>query len=146
VIAYFDASALFKLHVDEPGSEVVRELWGSGVALATSRVSHAELACSIAAAVRAGRHTRGTVDPDIVDGSFLRKRTYLVEADPGVIDTAAVVGVRHGLRGLDAIHVASALELAEFGPTLVSWDERQRAAARAEGLPVYPETMTAALR
>lgn len=146
MIAYFDASALVKLHVEEPGSEVVQELWGSGVALATSRVSHAELACAVAAAVRAGRHARPLVDEDIVDGSFLRKRTYLVEADAGVVDTAAVVGVRHGLRGLDAIHVASAMQLIDFGPTLVSWDERQRRAARAEGLPVYPETTTAALR
>ena len=37
-------------------------------------------------------------------------------------------------------------DVAEFGPTLVSWDERQRRAARAEGLAVYPETTTAALR
>ena len=146
MIAYFDVSALFKLHVDEPGSEVVRELWGSGVALATSRVSHAELACASAAAVRAGRHARGTVDEDIVDGSFLRRRTYLVEPDADVVDFAAVVGVRHRLRGVDAIHVASAMQLADFGPTLVSWDDRQRAAARAEGLQVYPETTTAALR
>jgi uncharacterized protein len=146
VIAYFDASALFKLHVDEPGSDVVRELWGSGVAVATSRVSHAELACAIAAAVRAGRHERESVDENIVDGTFLSKRTFLVEADAGVVDSAAVVGVRHGLRGVDAIHVASALQLADFGLTLVSWDESQRRAARAEGLAVYPETTTAALR
>ncbi|RDI74883.1 hypothetical protein Gocc_1772 [Gaiella occulta] len=69
-----------------------------------------------------------------------------MEADAGVVDTAASVGVRHGLRGVDAIHVASAMQLAAFDPTLVSWDECQRQAARAEGLPVYPETTTAALR
>ena len=76
----------------------------------------------------------------------MAERANFVEARQCLVDGAAVVGVRHGLRGLDAIHVASALELADFGPTLVSWDERQRAAARAEGLPVYPETTTAALR
>ena len=68
-------------------------------------------------------------------------------ADAEVVDLAAVIGVRYGLRGMDAIHVASAMQLVEFGSTLVSWDERQRAAALAEGLPVYPEeTTTAALR
>jgi len=147
VIAYFDASALVKLFLDEADSDLARHVWGSGVHAATSRVSHAELACALAAAVRNnGRHSQSVVDEDVVDGTFLAERADFVEADASVVDTAAVVGVRHGLRGVDAIHVASAMQLADFGPTLVSWDERQRAAARAEGLPVYPETMTAALR
>ena len=146
MIAYFDASALVKLFLDEADCDIARQVWGSGVRLATSRVSHAELACAMAAAVRSGRHAKGVVDADVVDGTFLADRADLVEADPGVVDTAAVVGVRHGLRGVDAIHIASAMQLADFGPTLVSWDERQRQAARAEGLRIYPETTTAALR
>ena len=146
MIAYFDASALVKLFLDEADSDLARHVWGSGVHAATSRVSHAELACALAAAVRNGRHSQPVVDEDVVDGTFLAERADFVEADAGVVDTAAVVGVRHGLRGMDAIHVASAMQLADFGPTLVSWDEDQRAAARAEGLPVYPERMTAALR
>ena len=146
MIAYFDASALVKLFLDEADCDIARQVWGSGVRLATSRVSHAELACAMAAAVRSGRHAKRVVDADVVDGTFLADRADLVEADPGVVDTAAVVGVRHGLRGVDAIHIASAMQLADFGPTLVSWDERQRQAARAEGLRVYPETTTAALR
>lgn len=86
------------------------------------------------------------MDSEVIDGTFLGERTDFIEADAPLVDTAAIVGVRHGLRGVDAIHLASALELAELNPTLVSWDGRQRAAARAEGLPVYPETTTAALR
>jgi predicted nucleic acid-binding protein len=146
VIAYLDASALVKLFLDEPDSDVARGVWESGVLLATSRVSHVELACALAAAVRAGRYERGAVDADVVDGTFLAANADLVEADAGIIDAAAVVGVRHGLRSGDAIHVVSAMQLADFDPTMVSWDERQRRAARAEGLVVYPETITAALR
>ena len=56
------------------------------------------------------------------------------------------LGARHALRALDAIHVATALALAEAGPVVVSWDRRLRRAAVAEGLAVYPETTTAALR
>ena len=146
LIAYFDASALVKLFLDEVDSDLARHVWGSGVRVTTSRVSHAELACALAAAVRTGRHPRGAVDSEVVDGTFLGERADYIEADARVVNTAAVVGVRHGLRGVDAIHVASAMQLADFGPMLVSWDERQRQAARAEGLPVYPETTTAALR
>lgn len=138
MIAYFDASALVKLFIDEHGAERAREVWESGIRLATSRVSQAELACGMAAAVRDGRYPGKRLTAGIVDGGFLRERATIVEADRGVVDVAAIVGVRHRLRGVDAIHVASALELVELGPTLVSWDERQRRAARAEGLPVYP--------
>ena len=146
MIAYLDSSALVKLFLVEDGSDAAREIWDSGLRIATSRVSHAELACAIAAAIRNRRYSAGRVDARVVDGTFLRKRAEILEPDEGVVDAAAVLGVRHGLRGIDAIHVASALELAELEPTLVSWDERQRRAARAEGLPVYPETTTAALR
>lgn len=146
MIAYFDSSALVKLFLDEADSDVAWQVWGSRVRVATSRVSHAELACAVAAAVRAGRGATDAVDADVVDGTFLEARADLVEADPEVVGSAAVLGIRHGLRGLDAIHVASARKLTGFGAVLVSWDERQRAAARAEGLPVYPETTTAALR
>ncbi len=70
----------------------------------------------------------------------------LLEADDVIVTGAAVLGVRHRLRGLDAIHVSSALSLRELDPLVVLWDERQRAAVLAEGLSVYPETTTAALR
>lgn len=138
MIAYLDASALVKLFLDEAEADVARDVWESGVPLATSRVSHAELACALAAAVRAGRPGRSAVDSDVVDGTFLSENADLVEADAGVVDAAAVVGVRHGLRGVDAIHLASVMQLSELQPVLVSWDEHQRRAARAEGLPVYP--------
>lgn len=146
VIAYLDASALVKVVLDEQGAEVALRLWHSAVPIATTRISQAEIACAIESAVRGRRLGRERVPAGIEDGSFLWDRVSAIEVEPSLVDVAVQVGTRHGLRGLDAIHVASALELAEFGPTLVSWDERQRAAARAEGLPVYPETTTAALR
>lgn len=146
MIAYFDTSALVKLFLEEEGSDVASTVWDSGVRLATSRVSHAELACAIASAVRGRRHAREAVDADVVDGSFLEERADLIEVERGVMSAAALVGVRHGLSGLDAIHIASAVQLAEYAPLFVSWDERQRQAALAEGLAVYPETTTAALR
>ena len=147
MIVYVDSSALVKLFLDERDSDIARSMWGSGVFLATSRISHAELACALASAVRSGRDRRGEVDPDVVSGEFLRRSAGFVEVDEALAKDAAAVGVRHGLTGLDAIHVASAMTFADFAPVFVSWDERQRAAALAEGLPVYPEeTTTAALR
>ncbi len=146
MIAYFDSSALVKLFLTEEGSEEARDVWDSGVHLATSRISQAELSCALAAAVRDRRYSGEGVDEGVIDGTFLHSKAVIVEASSDVVDAASSIGVRHRLRGLDAVHVASALELVELEPTLVSWDERQREAARAEGLLVYPETTTAALR
>jgi uncharacterized protein len=144
VIAYFDSSSLVKLFLVENGSDDVELMWTSGLVRATSRVTHAEVACALAAAVR-----RGTLEshpPGVLDGSFFRRNAEFVEPDDIVITGAAILGARHGLKGLDAIHVSSALSLRELDPLVVSWDERQRAAVIAEGLSVYPETTTAALR
>jgi len=146
VIAYFDSSALVKLFLAEEGSGAAWDVWASGMHVATSRISQAELSCALAAAVRDRRYAKEGVDDDVVDGKFLHDRAVIVEASSNVVNVASTIGVRHRLRGVDAVHVASALALTELDPTLVSWDERQRAAARAEGLPVYPETTTAALR
>jgi predicted nucleic acid-binding protein len=138
VIAYLDASALAKLFLDEPGSARVRELWSSGFPASTSELTVVELACALAAAARAGRLAVEKLSPSVVDGTFLTERAELVRAGTEVVLSAAEIGVRNHLRALDALHVASALELREADPVVVSWDEDQRRAAVAEGLPVYP--------
>ncbi len=146
MIAYLDSSALVKIVLDEVDSEVARHVWESRVPVATSRIAHAELACAVAAAVRLGRHPSGVVEDEIIDGAFLRRRADFVEASEELVGSAAAIGARYALRGMDAIHVASVLGLRAFDPLLVSWDHRQRRAAGAEGVDVYPETITAALR
>ncbi len=137
MIAYFDASALTKLFLDEPGSLEVQELWDSPLASATSELAIVELACTLASASRAGR-LDAEPPSSALDGTFLSERAVLLRADPALVRDAASLGAEHGLRALDALHVASALTLWEAGPVLVSWDERQRRGAAAAGLPVYP--------
>lgn len=138
MIAYVDASMLVKLFVDEEGADVARDLWLSDAPMATARISQIEVACALGAAVRAGR-----ADPDVagaatLGGDFLWQRADAVEASALVVDEAACIGYRRGLRAVDALHVASALALGPLGPALVSWDRAQREVAAAEGLPVYP--------
>lgn len=137
MIAYLDASAVAKLFVEEAGSRRMRELWQSDVPASTSELTIVELACTLAAASRARRLSIELV-PSVLDGTFVADRVVLLSADTAVVRAAAAVGAERGLRALDAIHVASALLLEDADPTLVSWDERQRRAAAAEGLYVYP--------
>jgi predicted nucleic acid-binding protein len=146
VIAYLDASALVKVFLDEVGSAEVREIWESELVVSTSELAQTELACAVAAAIRHRRLRPARLDPAILDGTALWRRAEAVAVDASLVRSASSLGVRHALRALDAIHVASALVLVEAAPTLVSWDHDQRRAARGEGLSVYPEGNTAALR
>lgn len=138
MIAYLDASALVKLFLDEDGSPEVRALWESELPVSTSAIAHTELACALAAAVRIGRLRPDELGPSIVDGTVLWERAEVVGTDAELVAAASGLGVKYGLRALDAIHVASVLVLVEAAPTLVSWDRTQRRAAEAEGVPVYP--------
>ncbi len=138
MIAYLDASALAKLFLDEPGSAEVDELWSSGFPASTSELSVTELTCALAAAARAGRFAIEKLSRSVMDGTFLTERVDLVTVDTHVVRSAARIGVTNRLRALDALHIASAVVLLEADPVLVSWDEDQRRAANAEGLPVYP--------
>jgi predicted nucleic acid-binding protein len=138
LIAYLDASALAKLFLDEPGSDRAREVWDSELTVSSSELASVELACALAAAVRAGRLAPHVLDPSVTEGTFLA-HAEVVAVDDDLVRSAAMLGVRHGLRVLDAVHVASALTVRDAAPTLVSWDVDQRRAALREGLPVYPE-------
>lgn len=146
MIAYLDASALVRLFLDEPGADRVRELWDSELAVAASELAVVELACALAAAVRARRLGSHALGRSVIEGTFLTHRAELVAVGGDVVRSAALLGARHGLRALDAVHLASALVLREAAPTVVSFDRDQRRAALREGLPVYPEGRTAAFR
>ena len=53
-LVYFDASALVKLCVCEPGSELASALWNRADVVATSRLSDTEVRAALAAGERAG--------------------------------------------------------------------------------------------
>ena len=59
-----------------------------------------------------------------------------VEAVDGDDSSAAASSVRHGLRGMDAIHLASAIFSRKRKPVMVTWDATLRRAAQAEGLAI----------
>ena len=143
MIAYLDTSATVKLFLAEDGSAVVRELWEGDTPVSTAEIGQTEMVCALAAAVRDRRFDAGRLTEDVIDGTFLRARAQVVATDADLLSSASRLGVVHRLRALDAIHVASALVLRDADPVVVSWDHPQREAVRAEGLRVYPPTITA---
>ena len=59
-----------------------------------------------------------------------------LDVDETVARMAGSLAETHGLRGMDAIHLASASLLADARPVVVTWDAELRKAAQAEGLSV----------
>jgi predicted nucleic acid-binding protein len=63
----------------------------------------------------------------------------VIEVDQDLVERATELALAHDLRSLDALHLASALVLPREDLTVAVWDRRLHAAARAEGLGLFPE-------
>lgn len=137
--AYFDASALVKRYVDEPGRrEVMRLLRRHEVV--TSAIVFVELRSALRRRV-----AEGTIDNERVPEILQRVATdrgfwALIDVSREVLTAAETLVATHTLRTLDAIHVASAQLFASRipprAPIFVSADERQTTAAEALGMMI----------
>ncbi|MGH3440722.1 MAG: type II toxin-antitoxin system VapC family toxin [Nitriliruptorales bacterium] len=138
-VAYFDSSALVKLMVEEDGSEEAALLWDGADNVLTSRVAHPEVRAALAAARRAERldakaHQRAKADWD-----ELHQALRLVELTPQIEHDAGDLAERHALSGFDAVHLASALTVAEMPVIVATWDARLHQAVLALGLATLPQ-------
>ena len=140
-ILYLDTSALVKLYVTEVGSKDVATWVARARHVGTSRVAYPEARAALARRQREGafgvaslRRAVQALDADL-------PAYTVVELAPAVALRAGDLAERHGLRGFDAIHLASALVLGQLlGATaeLGVFDARLAAAAAAEGLRPLP--------
>lgn len=122
---YLDASAIVKLVVREPESRALARYLRELPERATSKVAQVEVSRAV------GRLVEPV--PPQVEAVFAR--LVLLELSDEIARRAALLRPRD-LRSLDAIHLASALELAGELEAFVSYDERLSEAARVAGLPV----------
>jgi uncharacterized protein len=142
-IVYFDASAFVKLLVEEAGSDLAASLWDGCDAAVASRLAYPEVCAALAAAGR--NHDLDQRDVDEAgrawDGYWAATRP--VELTASVEQTAGRLARQHGLRGADAVHLASALALGEPDLIVAVWDRRLHEAAEAVGARVAPARLTA---
>jgi uncharacterized protein len=122
--------------VREPDSETATGLWGEAAQAGTVRVAYVEVRSAIAAAVRSRRVSARIGGQAAIRFDTLWTRLAVVELDEPLASSAADLSEAHGLRALDAIHLAGAVTLP--GVVLVTWAERLRQAALAVGLSVAP--------
>ena len=144
MILYLDASALVKRYVTELGSKELITLTGAADAVATSLVSRAEVAAALARAVRLG-----VLDQDggrRAQRRFSREwpdiaRVPVVEA---LASRAETLAWDHGLRGYDAVQLASALTWQDsVGQDIVlaTFDRQLWEAAPRAGLQAWPDKL-----
>lgn len=128
---YADASALVKLVREESESRVLRSFAG-GSELVSSELVLSEVPRAVTRAA--------TLHPELPLGDLRAKVADVLDAiallpvDRPVL-LAAGAFTEPALRTLDAIHVASAVQL-DVVAGFITYDERQAAVARAAGLTV----------
>ena len=128
-LLYADASALVRLVRDEPESASLRA-FSADADIVSSELALAEVPRAVRCA--AVRDARLTVDVLIGRAGDTLDAVALLPLDRALLLAAGALA-EPALRALDAIHIASAVDL---GPLdgFVTYDERQAAAARLAGL------------
>lgn len=130
---YLDSSAIVKWLVREPGSEALETYLREMPVRAVSRIATVEVPRAIA-------RVPG-LDPGAVTERIrsVFDRLTLLEFDAGVAAAAARLQPAT-LRTLDAIHLASALELQDDLAAIVTYDIRMTEAANNLGLQTVAPT------
>ena len=143
MILYLDTSALVKKYFEEKNSSEVISAWKSSLGISTSAVAYAEL---LAAVYRKASETRANKSLfESVVRTFQEDWSsfIIVELDNRLNKTIHKVIANHGLRGFDAIHLASALAIGSVVADnflFACYDERLAQAAGAEGLETLPSS------
>lgn len=123
---YIDTSALVKLVVAEPESGPLR-VW-------LAEVGTDLVACDLAR-TELMRAVRRAVPDRVLQARSVLDALVLTEVTPAVFEVAGRLDPP-GLRSLDAIHVAAALDLGDDLDGLVTYDDRLAEAAASNAVAV----------
>ena len=141
-VLYFDASAFVKLVVAESGSETAASLWDGADAIVSSRLAYPEVRAALRAARRNARLTASSLAQAERAWEDFWAEVRPVELTGSVQDHAGSIAAKHGLRGADAVHLASAQALGDQHVIVAVWDLRMHAAVRVAGLAVAPASLS----
>jgi uncharacterized protein len=112
----------------------MRRLWEEASTLAASSLIVVEARAALTRAVRSRRITTKGFSAAKVTVDRLLGEVDFVQPRSSIIMHAADLAERHGLKTVDAVHLASALSFRDPEVVVATWDEELRAAAPGEGL------------
>lgn len=104
--------------------------------MAASVLNYPEGRAALAAAKRAGRLSETAHRQALSDFAALQEAMISLGVDTELARSAGALAEEHGLRGYDAVHLATALELGGHDAVLVTWDADLGRAASQVGLAV----------
>lgn len=142
MIAYLDASALVKRHVDERGSRDTLEFAALAEVVATSLISRAEVAAALAKAVRAKLLEKDEAREALRAFAAQWPDIARIPVTEALVSRAEALAWEYGLRGYDAVQLGSAVMFQESLGTairLATFDKQLWDAARRAGLEPWPD-------
>ena len=137
MILYLETSDLVKLYARESDSDKILRLVTEAEAVATSIVAYAEARAAFARKYR----EKGIAEEDYklikrdLDSDW--ERLFVIKLTDALVKSAGNLAEKWGLRGFDALHLSSALELrrsVQLPIIFSSSDVRLSESAKGEGL------------
>lgn len=119
---YLETSAAAKALIDENGSDAVRQAFADGIEFVSSRLLAVELH-----AVADRRAVSADAAQELIN------RVALVSLTDDTLTRA--VDMHSGLRTLDALHLATAIEIGDALTSILTFDLEFTAAATRLGIP-----------
>ena len=113
MILYLDTSSLVKLYVEETASAEVEGLVGSAEVIGTTLIAYAEARAAFSRRFR--ENAFSSKDYNRLRSRFEsdRKNFLSIHVSREIVRMAGDLAEKHGLRGFDAVHLASAVALRE---------------------------------
>ena len=127
---YVDSSVIISAY-DARGDGRASVILDSSDEILTSRLVHLEVLRNLRRLVEAGDTVLLMAEFEF---DFARMTT--VEIGDGVWKLASAIAVDHGVKSLDALHLATALSVGLAQLEFVTFDRRQALAAQRLGMPV----------
>jgi predicted nucleic acid-binding protein len=142
MIVYLDTSALVKHYVQESGSEEVERVIGEARLVGTAAITRVEMAAALAKAVRMHLLSRDEAAEALSAFEAEWESLVRLQLHELLLARAASLAWERGLRGYDAVHMASALfwrDMVGEPVVLATYDRELWEEAVRSGLKVFPE-------
>ncbi len=134
---YLDTSALLKLYVEEDDSDFVEGAVQDAETTVTSIMTYVETRAAFSRRRRDGSLTLADYHRVVREFEREWERYFVIPVTDSLIKSAGKLAETHGLRGYDALHLASADFFREKTnePVIFGcWDSHLETAARRQGL------------
>ncbi len=117
---------------------MIAELWDRAESVVSSELIYPEARAAAAAAHRQGRIDAETLRSAVDTIEVLCSQLTILGLDHELARTAGDIAQTHGLRGYDAVHLATAIAVESDSLLLATWDRELARGAIEAGCSISP--------